>query len=76
MEGNIVNIINDLIKNGQTILLAVAAGCYLIGAYQHMSGGKDGFQVAKSWYKNTTIGLFVGMSVIQIVSFFQSKINF
>ncbi|EOE7347230.1 hypothetical protein MJU95_016495 [Clostridioides difficile] len=76
MEGNVVNLINDIIKSGQVILVAVAAFCYLVGAYNQISGGKDGFQVAKSWYKNTTFGLVVGMSVMQLVSFLQSKINF
>lgn len=76
MEGNIANIINELVKNGQTILLALAAGGFVIGAYHQMTGGKDGAQLAKSWYKGTIFGLFVGMSAMQIVSFFQSKITF
>lgn len=76
MEGNVVNLVNDLIKSGQLILAAVAAFCYLVGAYHQISGGKEGFTVAKSWYKNTTFGLVIGMSVMQLVSFLQSKINF
>ncbi len=73
---SLITIVNNLVSEGQKLLPFIVGGAFLVGAFLHATGGREGLQKAKNWYVGGTVGLIIGLGANAIVSMLQSQINF
>ena len=76
MVENLANLANEMISWLQMIAVPATGVTLAIGGFNHMFGGRNGFEKAKPWYIGSAVGLVIALGATSIKSFLQSKITF
>lgn len=76
MIENLVDLANQFISWLQMLAVPATGIALAVGGFNHMFGGRNGFEKAKPWYIGGAIGLIIALGATSITSFLQSKITF
>ena len=76
MVENLANLANEMISWLQMIAVPATGVTLAIGGFNHMFGGRNGFEKAKPWYVGSAVGLIIALGATSITTFLHLNCQF